>query len=61
MTEQGKLEIQNRFQEKCYDQSECNIKIMYSWFNQECRNRIEYYAAGSKFDEYATLKNWTYY
>ena len=61
LTDYGKSNLTKEFQEKCYDKRECALRIKYSWFDQDCRNRLEYYAAGSKFDDYANLKNWTFY
>ena len=35
------------------------MPIKYSWFNKDCRNRLEFYAEGSKYDVYAKdIKEW---
>ena len=35
---------------------------MYAWFNQDCRNSINYYAAASKYSNYALdFKDWHFY
>jgi hypothetical protein len=40
------------------------MPIKYSWFNQDCRNRLFYYAEGSKYDVFAKdimgWKSWQY-
>lgn len=37
----------------------CEMPIKYSWFNQDCRNRLNFYAEGSKYDYYAKkIKEW---
>ena len=44
------------------DKPTCNLDLMFSYFNQDCRNRMNYYAAGSKYDDFATkFKKWHYY
>jgi len=37
------------------------MEFDYSWFTTECMNRIEYYSAGSKYNEYALDKNWLFW
>lgn len=40
------------------------MPIKYSWFNADCRNRLNFYAEGSKYDYYAKeirgWKTWEY-
>jgi hypothetical protein len=49
------------FDETCYDQSTCYFNIKMEWFNPECMARIEYYALGSKYDDYAKRLKWKDY
>jgi len=42
-------------------QSNCSLGIQYSWFNQDCRSRINYYASHSKFETYATVLDWDFW
>jgi len=37
------------------------LKILFSWFNVDCRNRIEFYAAGSQYSDYADSLKWHYH
>ena len=61
LTPAGKQALLDTFNEKCYDKGACDLKIMFSWFNSDCRNRIEFYAAGSKFSDYADSLKWHYH
>lgn len=49
------------FTEKCFDSPHCDLKIQFYWFNSDCRNRIEFYAAGSRYPDYANSLQWHYY
>ena len=50
------------FTKNCFDQPTCNVNFLYAWFNQDCRNRINYYAAASKYSNYALdFKDWHFY
>lgn len=33
--------------------------MKYSWFNKECRDRIEYYSLHSKYDNFSTIYNFS--
>jgi hypothetical protein len=61
LTPEGKDALLSAFNDKCYDKPMCDLKILYSWFNSDCRNRIEFYAAGSQWDTYATSLEWHYH
>jgi len=61
MHEPGKQRLMDQFESKCYDESYCEIPISYDWFDTNCQNRLFYYAAGSKFPDYARNQSWTHY
>ena len=46
------------FDEKCYDKATCYFTIYNEWFTQECMSRIEYYALGSEFSDFAKKNDW---
>jgi len=62
MTPAGKEQLMAEFMTNCFDQPTCNVNFLYAWFNQDCRNRINYYAAASKYSNYALdFKDWHFY
>ena len=62
MTEYGKKMLFESFQDSCYDQQFCDMKIKYGWFTEECRRRLAYYAAGSQYNHYAEhVMDWDFY
>ena len=61
MTPDGVSNLTARFETACYGRPDCSLEVMYSWFNWDCRNRINYYAAASEYDDYAVDMGWTYH
>ena len=61
LTVEGLSNLTARFESACYGQPYCELEIMYSWFNWDCRNRINYYAAASSYPDYAQAMGWTYH
>jgi len=53
MKEGGREKLMTAFRDACYDQRYCEVKVFLTWFNTNCLNRLQYYAAGSKYDNYA--------
>ena len=61
LTEEGKEGLKDAFQNDCYDQAHCKLSFNFNWLTYDCRNRIEFYSAGSQFSDYANARGWTYY
>ena len=62
MTVHGKNMLYESFNDYCLGEYYCEMPIKYSWFNKDCRNRIDFYAEGSKWDYYAKyVKKWKTY
>ena len=57
----GKKKLKNQFDELCKDQKYCELPIKYSWFNLQCRDRLDYYSAASRYPDYAQYREWTFY
>lgn len=49
----GKIQLRKAFDTQCYDKKYCEMKILYGWWNKECRRRIYFYSSASKYDNYA--------
>lgn len=64
MTTHGKSQLYESFNDYCQGEAYCDMPIKYSWFNADCRNRLNFYAEGSKYDYYAKeirgWKTWEY-
>lgn len=46
------------FDFSCKGQPNCELKIQYSWFNKNCRDRIDYYATHSKYRNFTDIMQW---
>lgn len=57
----GRAGLEAAFEADCYDRSTCELRFQYYWLNRDCRNRVEYYAAGSQFPDYAEAMGWHYH
>ena len=55
------LSLNNVYQSLCYNKNYCEIPLMFSWFNDDCQNRLNFYAASSKYPFYAQSQGWTYW
>lgn len=42
----------------CAGQMTCEFKIQYSWFNKQCRERLDYYATHSKYKNFTDILQW---
>lgn len=61
LTEEGKEGLRSAFEKDCFDKPNCELKFNFYWLTYDCRNRIEFYSAGSMYDDYANAKGWHYY
>ena len=61
MTTEGYSNLTATFDSVCYESPDCDLEVMYSWFGWDCRNRINYYAAASEYDDYAVDMGWEYH
>ena len=49
LRDEGKKDLKKQFDELCKDQKYCALPIKYSWFNLQCRDRLDYYSAASRY------------
>ena len=61
LREEGKVAFMKQFDEHCREQTYCDLVIKYSWFNLNCRERLDYYSAASRYPDYALYREWDFY
>jgi len=61
LSDYGRKKMMDEFDNKCFDNSYCKLDLKYSWFNQQCKSRIYFYAAASKYHTFAKDKGWTFW
>lgn len=53
--------MQEKFENECLDKRSCEFEVNTDWFSRDCTNRVNYYALGSRYNNYAKHKGWTRY
>lgn len=58
MTYDGLELLETQWQQNCYDQTSCKLELNITSFDDNCINRVDYLAAGSKYSTYAYSKGY---
>jgi len=61
LSDYGRTKMMQEFDNKCFNTKQCSMKIRYSWFNKQCKDRIYYYAAASKYNTFAKERGWHFW